>query len=1173
MFKTVDPKQSLPEMEENILKFWEESRIFEKSLELRKNAPLYSFYDGPPFATGTPHYGHIVASTMKDVVPRYWTMRGYRVPRVWGWDCHGLPIENIAEKELGVKRKKEILEKYGVEKFNEICRSKVLEYVADWKKVIRRLGRWADMENAYKTMDLPFMESVWWVFKELWDKGLVYESYRSMHICPRCETTLSQSEVAEGYKMVKDLSVVVKFHLKPGQKWADGKYETKDAVYALAWTTTPWTLIGNVALAVGEKINYTALRVDGIKELLIIASDRVEEIFKDREIEIVHDDIKGEDLFGLEYDSLFDYYSTDKDLKNRENGWKIYPADFVTTVEGTGIVHIASAFGEDDLNLGKKFDLPFVSHVDMDGTIRPEAKDFAGLDVKPIDDSQKTDVEIIKHLAKRNLLFAKKQFEHSYPHCWRCDTPLLNYATSSWFVSVEKIKEKMLENAKDINWSPGHIKEGRFGNWLEGARDWSISRQRFWASVIPIWKCEKCNGIKVVGSVDEIREQFGNPNKLFLVRHGEAENNVKRIILSHPEPNKNPLTEKGQNQIEELAGYLEDKKIEVIFSSPIQRTVETAEIISKKTGAGIVIDARLTEVECGKLEGTDWDSFIKLYPKMLNPGRTDSNGMEGLEDIQDRLNSFIDDLNEKYQGKNIVIVSHGNPLRVMKGSLLGMKKDETLNELMHKKGQIVELYSKLIDLHKHVVDKITFKCEKCQGEMKRVPDVLDTWFDSGSMPYAQAHYPFENNEDFEKSFPADFIAEGVDQTRAWFYYLHVIATGIKSSKAYKNVIVNGIVLAEDGKKMSKRLKNYPDPTDVLHKYGADALRYYLMNSPVVAAENLNFSEKDMAENVRGMLRMLWNTYSFFVLYANIDKFESHNTQHITQNTNNLLDQWIVSELNSLIKNVNRHMEAYELNKAARLFPEFIDNLSNWYVRRSRKRFWKSENDTDKNQAYENLHHVLVELSKLMAPFTPFVAEEIFKNLTNNESVHLVDFPVADEKLIDEDLNEKMQLTRRFVKMGLAARARVGIKVRQPLLELKINEDVGREMAELIKEEVNVRKVSFAGGITEEPGFVREEEINWEVGLDTKITDELRLEGEAREIVRRIQELRKKAGYQVDNHIQLSYVGGSDIFNKFGDLIAKETLADELSLGENKEAEISELLALDREPVKVWLKKI
>ena len=1018
-------------MEENILEFWEKNKIFEKSLEQRESAPLYSFYDGPPFATGTPHYGHIVGSVMKDVVPRYWTMRGFNVPRKWGWDCHGLPIENIAEKELGVKRKKEILEKYGVEKFNEICRSKVLEYVANWKKVIRRLGRWADMENAYKTMDLPFMESVWWVFKQLWDKGLIYESYRSMHICPRCETTLSQSEVAEGYKMVKDLSAVVKFELETSPQPSPYKGEG-ERIFILAWTTTPWTLIGNVALAIRENIEYVKVRYNdeqGNPKFYILSKPiyeiRKDELFplvkKLKSIEVpptppeIIDEFSGKDLVGKKYKPLFDYYSSDENLNNRENGWKIYPADFVTMEEGTGIVHIAPAFGEDDMNLGKEYNLPFVSHVDMDGTIRPEAKDFAGLDVKPIEDAQKTDVEIIKYLAKKNALFAKKQFEHSYPHCWRCDTPLLNYATSSWFVSIEKIKEKMLANAKDINWSPEHIKVGRFGNWLEGARDWSISRQRFWASVIPIWKCD------------------------------------------------------GQ---------------------------------------------RTTNNDQGSISSCD----------------------------------------------NVVVFGSVAELEKISGE-------------------------KISDLHKHVVDKITFKCEKCGGEMKRIPDVLDTWFDSGSMPYAQAHYPFENKENFEKSFPADFIAEGVDQTRAWFYYLHAISTAIKDSKAYKNVIVNGIVVGEDGKKLSKRLKNYPDPSEMMEKYGADALRYYLMDSPVVAGENLAFSEKDMAENVRGMLRMLWNTYSFFVLYANIDNFKFQISNFKITEDFNLLDRWIVSELNNLIKNVNHHMESYELNKTARLFPEFIDNLSNWYVRRSRKRFWKSENDTDKNEAYGTLHHVLVELAKLMAPFTPFVAEEIYRNLTSPQpspsqgegervvSVHLADFPTADEKLIDDDLNEKMQLTRRFVKMGLAARAKVGIKVRQPLSELKVNEDIGGDLGELIKEEVNVKKISFSGGVADEPGFVREEEINWEAGLDTKITDELRLEGEARELVRRIQELRKKAGYQVDNRIRLCYQGGKDIFEKFGELIAKETLAEDVCDHEDPEADITELVALETEPVKIWLKKV
>ncbi|HBR71680.1 MAG TPA: isoleucine--tRNA ligase, partial [Candidatus Moranbacteria bacterium] len=502
MFKKIDPKTPLPKMEEEILKFWNENKIFEKSLENRKDAKKYSFYDGPPFATGMPHYGHIVGSAMKDTVPRYWTMRGYYVERKWGWDCHGLPIENIVEKELGSNAKKDI-EKIGVEKFNDLCRSKVLQYVEDWKKVINRLGRWADMENGYKTMDFSYMESVWWVFKQLWDKGLIYESYRSMHICPRCETTLSQSEVAEGYQTIKDLSATVKFELSE-----------EKGTYVLAWTTTPWTLIGNVALAVGKDIDYVYVETtltdekgELKDEIYVIAKDRLAQVMGDRKYQIVRE-IKGSDLAGKSYAPMFSYYQ-EKDLKNKENGWKIYTADFVTTQDGTGIVHIAPAFGEDDMELGKKMQLPFVQHVGMDGIIKEEATDFFGLNVKPVGNHQATDIEIIKYLSRNNVLFSKEKYEHSYPHCWRCETPLLNYATSSWFVDVLKIKARALETAKKISWTPAHIKEGRFGKWMEGARDWSISRQRFWASVIPIWKCDKCGEMKVFGEVAELEKISG----------------------------------------------------------------------------------------------------------------------------------------------------------------------------------------------------------------------------------------------------------------------------------------------------------------------------------------------------------------------------------------------------------------------------------------------------------------------------------------------------------------------------------------------------------------------------------------------------------------------------------------------------------------------------------------
>ncbi|MCX6811009.1 MAG: isoleucine--tRNA ligase [Candidatus Berkelbacteria bacterium] len=680
MFKKVDPQLNLPKLEEKILEFWDENKTFEKSLEIRKDAPRYTFYDGPPFATGTPHYGHIPSSLMKDVVPRYWTMKGKLVERKWGWDCHGLPIENIAEKELGIKTKKEI-EEIGVDKFNEFCRSKVLGYVDEWKKVIRRMGRWADMDNAYKTMDLDYMESVWSVFKDLYDKDLIYEGYRSMHICPRCETTLSQSEVAEGYKDIKDLSVIAEFQLI-------GEPNTS----VLAWTTTPWTLIGNVALAVGPKIKYVKIekKDQGSGEMVrfILAKDRLKSTFKDDEYTII-EEFFGSDLVGKKYIPLFDFIDPRSSAYGQhEFAFTIIVADFVTTEDGTGVVHIAPVFGEDDLNLGKKLDLPFIQHVGMDGIIKPGYGEFSGLSVKPAEDVQSTDVAIIKYLAGKDLLFDKKQYEHSYPHCWRCDTPLINYATSSWFVAVEKIKTEALELAKDINWSPKHIKAGRFGMWLEGARDWSISRQRYWASVLPIWRCE-----------------------------GKSE-----IRMSKSETNKE-----------------------------------------------------------------------------------NSN-----------------DQNSKHCG-NIKVIG-------------------SVRELEELSGQ------KVTDLHKHIIDKITFDCSECGGIMKRIPDVLDTWFDSGSMPYAQMHYPFDpssissqcsdnygaGNKEKDvklcppKNFPADFIAEGVDQTRAWFYYLHILATATQHKPAFKNVIVNGIVLAEDGKKMSKRLQNYPDPMEMFNKYGADVMRMYFI---------------------------------------------------------------------------------------------------------------------------------------------------------------------------------------------------------------------------------------------------------------------------------------------------------------------------------------------------------
>ncbi len=954
-----DRTNQFVEMENDVLAFWEANKIFERSVAKESPKGEYVFYDGPPFATGTPHYGHLVASLMKDVVPRFWTMNGFKVERKWGWDCHGLPIENIVEKELGSESKKNIEENIGVEKFNELCRSKVLTYVEEWKKTVTRLGRWVDMDNAYKTMDLPFMESVWWVFKQLWDKGLIYKDYRSMHVCPRCETTLSQSEVAEGYKDVKDLSVTAKFELVDEAASAKTS-ESQARTFVLAWTTTPWTLPGNVALAVGESIKYQVLSIEGEDSRYILAAERVETVFKDKKFKVIKE-VEGKELVGKGYKPLFDVYAKDEKTENRERGWKIYAADFVTTTDGTGVVHIAPAFGDDDLKVGRENKLPFIQHVSMDGHFKPEMGEMAGLNVKPKDDVQSTDVVIIKYLAAKGLLFSKEKYEHSYPHCWRCDTPLINYATSSWFVKISDIKPKALETAKDINWFPEHIKDGRFGQWLDGARDWSISRQRFWASCMPIWECPACGKREVFGSAAELEKASGQ---------------------------------------------------------------------------------------------------------------------------------------------------------------------------------------KVNDLHKHILDKVEYECGKCGGTMKRVPDVLDTWFDSGSMPYAQMHYPFENKEKFERNFPAEFIAEGVDQTRCWFYYLHAIANGIKESRAYNHVIVNGIVLAEDGKKMSKKLKNYPDPNEVLERHGADALRYYLLTSPVMAAENLNFSEKGVMEVLRKINMLLWNVYKFYEMYADaspVDFQFSH--------SENILDRWIMARLDQLIAEVSDGMNKYDLPRATRPIAVFIDDLSTWYLRRSRDRF--KEDGDDKRSALDTTKVVLVELAKVMAPFTPFIAEQLWQkasglNFSDQEaSVHLEAWPsrLAVKDAGEGNILEEMALARKIVELGLSKRDEVGIKVRQPLNQLTIvNYELSAEFQELVKDELNVKEIVLKKG---------EGELS--VDLDTNITPELAAEGLKRELVRLINAERKGLGLSIGDRVKIFYSTESDlvknVFSIFLEDLKRDVLADEIAMAD------------------------
>ncbi len=910
-----------PEEEKKILEFWEKNNIFEKSLEKTKKAKPFVFYDGPPFATGTPHYGHLLQSVIKDAIPRYKTMRGFYVERQWGWDCHGLPIENIVEKELGSKSKKDILA-MGVKKFNDLCRQRIFTFIEEWEKIIPRFGRWVDMKNSYRTMDFEYMQSEWWAFKKLYDKGLIYEDYRSMHVCPRCETTLSQGEVADGYKTVKDLSVTIKFKLKNPKKIG-----LSGDVYMLAWTTTPWTLPGNVALAIGADIDYKVIEW---KDSKYVVSHEWTLKFQPNPSYQVVKNVSSKDLVDLEYEPLFDYYANDPNLKNRKNGWKVYAADFITAEDGTGIAHEAPAFGADDWALLKKVELPFVQHVNMNGTFKSEVKDFAQVSLLPrakdsLEEIREADLTVVKFLDSKGLVFDHKKYEHAYPHCWRCDTALLNYATSSWFVAVEKIKSKLLKTAKKINWSPTHIKEGRFGQWLLGARDWSISRQRFWANTIPVWRCENCKKEMVFGSAAELKRASG-----------------------------------------------------------------------------------------------------KL----------------------------------------------------------------------------------VTDLHKEVVDEVMFVCKKCKGQMRRIPEVLDTWFDSGSMPYAT-----------KRNIPADFIGEAQDMTRAWFYYLHVLSGALFNKPAFQNCIVTGIVLAEDGKKMSKKLKNYPDPVEVMEKYGADAMRFYILSSPVVQTENLLFSEKGVDEIARKNLGRLYNILEFYKLYE--DGTQASNT------SSNILDRWIISRLEGLIFISTEGYEKYRLDSATRPLIDFIDDFSVWYLRRSRERF--KEETNDKKAALGTLRYVLHQLALVMAPATPFFAEQMYQSLRSNsnlktqnskftmpESVHLFSWPDAGKT--DLDLEEKMNEVRNIVTLALAQRSAKGIKVRQPLAKLTVKSSkfkvLGDEFLDLIKDEVNVKEVVFSD-TTEE-----------DVQLDTNITDALKEEGIMRDIIRDANEARKEQGLKPNDKatmdIEVSY---------------------------------------------------
>ncbi len=932
----------LAKIEKKILNFWEKNKIFEKSIKQRKKGPLFSFYDGPPFATGKPHYGHILATTIKDSVLRYWTMRGYYIPRRVGWDCHGLPVENLIEKELGIRQKKEI-EAMGIEKFNQHCRQAVFRTVRDFEIVLKRVGRWADYQNFYATLDNDYIESIWWVFSRLWQMKLIYQEYRVTPYCPRCETVVSNYEVSEGYKETKDNSVYLKFRSPVGFSF-------------LVWTTTPWTLPGNMALAVNPRARYLQVRYQ--KELLVIAKERVSLLKGDYEIV---KEIDGQKLIGIKYEPPFSY------LNGNENAFKILPASFVSLEEGTGIVHTAPMYGEDDFQLAKEFKLPMTHIVDQSGNFTKEVERWSGRFVKEVEE------EIIDDLTKRELLYRQEKIVHSYPFCWRCDTPLLYYALEAWYINVSKIKNNLITNNKKIRWVPSHLKEGRFGQWLENVKNWAFSRSRFWGAPIPIWRCLKCGKYKCV---------------------------------------------------------------------------------SKKA----------------------------------------------------------------------------------------------------------ELPRKINDLHRPYVDKIKFNCP-CGGKMERIKEVFDCWFESGAMPYGQWHYPFQNKKLVERGFPADFIAEGIDQTRGWFYTLHVLATALtlkdvglgKTKPAFKNVIVNGFILAADGRKLSKKLKNYPETKEIFNSYGADSLRYFLLSSTAIGEDYL-FSDKGVRDVWRKILLTLWNSFVFF---------ETHRAKNFKAKknfeTNTVLDRWMISRLNSVNKEVSYWMERYELTKAVRLFEKLIDDLSNWYIRRSRKRMQREGSSQEKEVCSQTLYYLLLKTAKMMAPFTPFICEHIYRQLITYrpgkmvESVHLSNYPEAETLKIKRSLEERMNKIRMTVTMALAQRSQAGIKVRQPLSLLVIKGEGLKKndsLLELIKEEVNVKKIKI------------DPKIKNELFLNLELSQELKEEGLVREVIRQVQGARKEAKLTKKDKIKIFFSGHPSlekIILDWQEMILSETLALAFDFQKEKRLKSKEII--------------
>ena len=1037
MFHPVSSKANFPQIEENILSLWKSSNVFERSIERRRSGCLFVLYEGPPTANGSPGIHHVLSRVFKDVIPRYKAMKDFYTPRIAGWDTHGLPVELEVEKKLGFSGKAQI-EEYGVDRFNARCRESVFGYLKEWEAMTERIGFWVDLEHPYVTMDNKYIETVWWAIKQMWDRGLIYQGYKVTPHCPRCGTSLSSHEVALGYQDdVDDPSVYIKFKVIPspvsestGQKKLYELSRDKPT-YLMAWTTTPWTLPGNTALVVAAEAEYVVVAVND--EYLILADARRKEAgLGDNK---VVEKVKGENLVGVQYEPL---YKIDiRYSKEDKRAYRVIEGDFVSMEDGTGIVHMAPAYGEIDFVVAQKEGLPLVHTVELNGTVTtnlvtgftPKAWEYIQKSEAPVilgPARRKLDLPgvgkfvkdadplILDDLKARGLLYRSERIRHTYPFCWRCETPLLYYAKQTWYIRTTAVKERLIAGNGEINWYPEHIKYGRFGDWLENNVDWAFSRERYWGTPLPVWQCESCGAYECVGSVEDLKGKAG------------------------------------------FSGFKEP-----------------------------------------------------------------------------------------------------------------------------------------LDLHRPFIDEVTFDCSQCGKKVRRVPEVIDCWFDSGAMPIAQWHYPFENSSLLDDGrFPADYICEAVDQTRGWFYSLHAISTLLFNRPSFKNVICLGHILDAKGEKMSKAKGNVVEPWAIINKYGADALRWYCLTASPPGNVR-RFSEDMVAEVTRRFLLMLWNVYSFFVTYANIDRFTPDSEKALSCESE--LDRWIISELNQLIVDVDMALDGYNPTEAGRKIESFVSDLSNWYVRRSRRRFWKSESDTDKLSAYNALYECLVTLSKLLAPFIPFLAEEMYQNLVCSlfpeapDSVHLADFPVADESKIDQQLVADTQLVMKISSLGRAARSQAGIKVRQPLAKVMVKVGSSQDEAGLerlvaqVLDELNVKRLEFVSDVEEITakaleifGYEVSSEGGYAVAVPKEISPELQAEGMAREIVHRLQNMRRSAGFDIADHIVTHYKGDDylkRVIDDFADYIKQETLSRQLVEGVPEEGVFTESYKLGGHDILLEVKRL